>query len=152
VALALFSFVEVEKAFAAFEREEVGELDAALSVIPPGESVAGLIFDRGSRYVKFSPFLQYAALYQAQKGGVVMFTFADFPQSPFRFKESSRPPRVPPRWEWMPQRVDPARDLTWYDYVLVRGGPGRIARESAHWAQVFAGPQWRVYRRNERQR
>ena len=37
------------------------------------------------------------ALYQAKKGGAVMFTFADFPQSPFRFREDNRPPRVPPR-------------------------------------------------------
>jgi hypothetical protein len=147
-ALALFHFWEVGRAFATFEREEVGDIDAALAVIPPAERVAGLIFRRGSREVKFSPFIQYAALYQAEKGGAVMFTFADFPQSPFRFRPESRPPAVPPRWEWMPERVNPARDLTWYRYVLVRGGPGQIARQGQAWTQVFAGAQWRVYRRN----
>jgi hypothetical protein len=50
-----------------------------------------------------------------------MFTFADFPQSPFRFREDDRPPRVKPRWEWLPQLVR-AADLGWYDYLLVRAG------------------------------
>ncbi len=145
--IALLNFAEVGRAFAAFEREEVGDLDQALEAIPKAERVAGLIFDRGSRNVKFSPFLQYAALYQAEKGGAVMFTFADFPQSPFRFREGTRPPRVPPRWEWMPERVDPARDLAWYRYVLVRGGPGKIARQGDVWRPIYQGRRWRVYQR-----
>lgn len=145
--VALLSFAEVGQAFAAFERDEVGDFDRALAAIPGAERVAGLIFDRGSQHVKFSPFLQYVALYQAQKGGAVMFSFADFPQSPFRFRSSARPPKVPPRWEWLPDRVDPARDLSWYGYVLVRGGPGRIARQSDMWAPVFRGRRWQVYKR-----
>lgn len=145
-ALAFLSFGEVGRAFAAFDREEVGEIDAALAVIPPEQRVAGLMFNTGSRHVRFSPFIHYVALYQAQKGGAVMFTFADFPQSPFAFKPDVRPPRVPPRWEWMPGRVNPERDLSWYQYVLVRGGPGRIQRSSAY-ENVFRGPRWSVWRR-----
>jgi hypothetical protein len=109
-------------AFNKFDSEEVGEFNAALDTIPEGRRVMGLIYARGSRYVKFSPFIHYVAYYQARKGGAVMFTFADFPQSPFRFREDNRPARVPPRWEWLPQRVRP-RDMAWYEYVLVRGGP-----------------------------
>jgi hypothetical protein len=145
--VAFLGFSDVARAFAAFERDEVGAIDQAIAAIPEGERVAGLIFDRGSREVKFSPFIHYAALYQAAKGGAVMFTFADFPQSPFRFKEASRPPRVPPRWEWQPERVEPARDLTWYRYVLVRGSAGRIARDTEHFEKVFSGPRWTVWRR-----
>jgi hypothetical protein len=145
--VALSDFWEVGRAFASFEADEVGDFDAALDAIPPGQRVAGLIFDRGSRVVKFSPFLQYVAYYQARKGGAVMFTFADFPQSPFRFRPERRPPPVSPRWEWMPERVDPARDLGWYDFVLVRGGPGRIAREPGPFERVFAGSRWQVYAR-----
>ncbi len=133
------------RAFARYERDDVGDFDAALAQIPPGQRVAGLVFARGSRHVRYSPFLHYVAYYQARKGGAVMFTFADFPQSPFRFREQARPPRVPPRWEWLPHEVDPVRDLAWYDWVLVRGGPGRIARESGAWRLAWRGRQWSVW-------
>ena len=36
--------------------------------------MAGLIFGGSSNIVRFAPFLHYVALYQARKGGVVMFT------------------------------------------------------------------------------
>jgi hypothetical protein len=145
--VAFLGFSDVSHAFATFEHDEVGNIEQALAAIPEGQRVAGLIFDRSSRAVKFSPFIHYAALYQAEKGGAVMFTFADFPQSPFRFKDGNRPPRVPPRWEWQPERVDPAHDLAWYRYVLVRGNPGRIARDSEHFEKVFRSPRWTVFRR-----
>jgi hypothetical protein len=108
-------------AFEGFDREEVSTFEQALATIPKGQRVMGLIYSRGSQYVKFSPFIHFVAYYQARQGGAVMFSFADFPQSPFRFREDNRPARVPPRWEWLPQRVRPA-DMRWYDYVLVRGG------------------------------
>jgi hypothetical protein len=79
-----------------------------------------------------------------------MFTFADFPQSPFRFKPSDRPPRVPPRWEWEPSRVDPVNDLAWFDYVLTRGDPGRLAQHADVFEQVFQGPRWAVWKRRGR--
>ncbi|HEY6880297.1 MAG TPA: hypothetical protein VI299_19875, partial [Polyangiales bacterium] len=144
--VAALSFYEVNRAFVQFEREEVGDIDAALAVIPRAERVAGLIFGGSSNIVRFAPFLHYVALYQAKKGGAVMFTFSEFPQSPFRFRLEARPPVVPPRWEWTPERVDPDRDLTWYRYVLVRGGPGRIQR-SPFFENVFQGAGWTVWRR-----
>lgn len=149
-ALALTSvltFVEAGERFVAFERDEVGEFDEALAAIPAGRRVAGLIGDKYSQHAKFAAFLHYVAYYQAEKGGAVMFTFADFPQSPFRFREENRPPRVGPRWEWMPERVDPRRDLAWYEYVLVRGAAPRIAADRALYEPVFRGPRWSVWRR-----
>jgi hypothetical protein len=143
-------FLEISRVFQRFEREEVGELDRAISSIPRGRKVAGLIWDRGSRHVKFSPFIHAAAWYQAERGGAVMFTFADFPQSPFRFKEGDRPPRVPPRWEWEPGRVDPVNDLAWFDYVLTRGDPGQLARYPDVFESVFQGPHWTVWKRRGR--
>jgi len=134
------------RAFVGFDRE-VGKLDEAIASIPPGQRVAGLIFDRGSRHVRFSPFIHAVAYYQLRRGGAVMFTFADFPQSPFVFRPGNRPPRVRPRWEWLPGRVDPVRDLVFYDYVLVRGGPGRIARQRKHYATVFRSRRWSVWKR-----
>ncbi len=147
IAIGVLSSAEVSRAFVAFDEEEVGALDEAIATIPKGARVAGLIFDRASREVKFSPFIHAVAWEQAENGGAVMFTFADFPQSPFVFREDMRPPRVGPRWEWMPERVDPTRDLAWYDYVLVRGGPGRIAQPGQPFERVFEGDRWTVWRR-----
>ncbi len=147
IGIGVASSAEVQRAFVTFDRDEVGALDEAIAAMPEGARVAGLIYDRGSREVKFSPFIHSVAWVQAENGGAVMFTFADFPQSPFTFRDGHRPPRVPPRWEWMPQAVDPARDLGWYDYVLVRGGPGRIASEHNAFEQVFARGPWTVWRR-----
>jgi hypothetical protein len=147
VTIGVASSAEVQRAFVAFETEEVGALDEAIAVMPKGARVAGLVYDRGSEHVKFSPFIHAVAWVQAENGGAVMFTFADFPQSPFVFREERRPPRVPPRWEWLPHEVDPARDLAWYDYVLVRGGPGRIASPRSGFERVFQRDRWTVYRR-----
>src|SRR5262249_6033121 len=143
------TFHGVGKAFAQFDREEVGDFDQALAAIPREQRVVGLIFDRYSRYVAFAPFIHYVAYYQARKGGAVMFTFADFPQSPFTFLEQNRPPHVPPRWEWTPERVRP-RELGFYDYALVRGGPGAIAAPSSGFLLDYDSPRWRVFRRATR--
>lgn len=145
--LSVASAAEVSRAFVAFDTEEVGQLDEAIATMPRGARVAGLIYDRASTQVKFSPFIHAVAWVQAENGGAVMFTFADFPQSPFVFREDRRPPRVGPRWEWMPERVNPAVDLAWYDYVLVRGGPGRIAQAGQPFERVFESPHWSVWRR-----
>jgi hypothetical protein len=77
--VATISFYEINRSFVQFEKEEVGDIDAALASIPRAERVAGLIFGGSSNIVRFAPFLHYVALYQARKGGVVMFTFAEFP-------------------------------------------------------------------------
>lgn len=146
-ATSVATFVEAGERFVTFERDEVGELDQALAAIPPGRRVAGLIGDKYSTQAKFAPFLHYVAYYQADRGGAVMFTFADFPQSPFRFREDHRPPRVGPRWEWMPERVEPRRDLGWYEFVLVRGAAGRLDADRTLYEPVFRGPHWSVWRR-----
>jgi len=128
--------------FAAFDTQEVESFDAALAAIPEGRRVVGLIFARGSQYVRFAPFLHYAAYYQARKGGAVMFSFADFPQSPFRFRAHDRPPAVPARWEWQPQRVR-AKDLAWYDYALTRGGSAPC---SGRCELLFRSGVWEVWK------
>lgn len=139
LAMALFVNVSVARAFAASEKLEYAGLRALLQRIPYGSRTAGLVFDAGSRFVRFSPYLHAVAWVQAERGGAVMFTFADFPASPFRFRESNRPPRVPPRWEWLPARVDTERDLGFYDYVLTRSArwPVRgftLVKSAGSWA------------------
>ena len=134
------------RAAAAFQAE-VGPFDDVASAVPEGSRVAALIFEPHAQAVRFAPFIHYGAKLQAMRGGAVMFTFADFPQSPFVFRDDDRPPRVPPRWEWTPGNVDPATDLGWYDYVVTRGGPGRIARQPEAFALVDEAGTWRLWRR-----
>jgi hypothetical protein len=112
-------------AFAGFAREMRG-FDELLASIPPGQRTATLVFNRYSREVGFAPFLHVGSYYQAERGGVSFFSFADFPQSPVRFRPDRRPPPARPRWEWMPERVRVDRDLAWFDVVITCGGPGRI--------------------------
>jgi hypothetical protein len=145
--LSAAAFHHAGKAFTRFDREEVGDFDQALAAIPEGQRVIGLIFDRYSQNQSFAPFLHFVAYYQARKGGAVMFSFADFPQSPFRFREDDRPPRVPPRWEWQPERVRGARDFAFYDYALVRGGPGAVARPGSGFTLRYSGERWSVFAR-----
>ncbi len=137
----------VAEAFRSFEQTEVADFDEALHAIPPKQRVAGLIFQRSSRHLRFSPFIHYVAYYQARKGGAVMFSFADFPQSPFRFREDNRPPRVPPRWEWLADQVRPRPELDWYDYVLTRGGPGIIGHPSQGFTPIYRGELWSVWKK-----
>lgn len=144
--LSLIAAREVHSAFVAFDHDEVGQLDQAVASIPHGERVVGLIWDRGSAHVKFSPFIHSVAWYQLARGGAVMFSFADFPASPLRFRDDRRPPRVGPRWEWMPERVNPEVDLDWYNFALVRGGPGAIAAPGGSWRRAGDFGRWSVFR------
>jgi uncharacterized membrane protein len=123
--LAVAQAAVARAAFAGFAREMRG-FDELLTSIPPGQRTATLVYDRYSRHVAFAPLLHVGAYYQAERGGVAFFSFADFPQSPVRFRRERRPPPVEARWEWMPERVRVDRDLAWFDYVITCGGPGRI--------------------------
>ncbi|HET9955698.1 MAG TPA: hypothetical protein VFQ61_14385, partial [Polyangiaceae bacterium] len=114
------------------ERTEYAGFGSAIEAIPEGSHVVGLIYGARSAYVRFAPYLHAVAWYQAERGGIVMFTFAEFPSSPFRFREHHRPPPVPERWEWLPQWVDTQRDLDFYDWAVVRGGPAVLPGFALH--------------------
>lgn len=133
-------------AFAGFEQEMDG-LDELLQELPEGKRVASLVFERGSRHIGFAPFLHVGAYTQAERGGVTFFSFNDFPQSPVRFREDNRPPRVEPRWEWKPERVRPDRDLAWFEYLIVRGGPAQL-KNADTFTQVAAKGRFRLFKRS----
>jgi len=140
-------FREVATAFRRYQREELVDVDAALDSIPTGQRVVGLVWDKDSRYVRWSPFLHAAAMYQAKRGGAVMFSFAEYPQSPFSFKPDNRPPSVPRRWEWAPFLVRPVPDLEWFDYVITRGDPGTLRHYADAFELSYQGARWKVWRR-----
>ncbi len=108
----------------------------------------GLIFDSGSRVVRFPVFLHGAAVLARARGGVPNFTFASTPHSPLRY-----PGEVPPSFpsEWRPQQMDYATQGVWYDHFLVRGvHPSRVFGEQLQSELVVvaqSGQSWLVRRR-----
>lgn len=143
------SLAQVTVAGQSFEgfQGEISGLDEAIEAIPSDKKVAGLIWDRGSRHVKYSPLLHSVAYYQQRKGGVVMFTFALNDQSPVRFRQGQGPPEVKALWEWFPNHVRPAQELVWYDYVLSRRMPRRVAARMRPFSPVFVSESWTVWQR-----
>ena len=143
------STVNVCQHFIRFEREEVGSLDDAIDSMKPGKKVCGLIYDKGSSITRNVPFLHYVSYYQAEKGGVVMFSYAHYPHWPFRYLEGhTPPPGTSPRlrWEWTPEQTPMNEIYPYYDYVLVRGGGWSAPPGTYHMA--FHDGRWSVWERD----
>ena len=133
----------VGHAFSGVSTEYAG-LERVLERIPEGRKVAGLIFRPSSAHVRFAPYLHAAQWYQVERGGAALFSFASMPHSPFHFRPEQRAPVLPPRWEWLPHRVDPQRDLGWFDYVLSRGAPAELSG----WSKLSEANGWAVWGHN----
>jgi hypothetical protein len=146
IALAAATTINTCKHFIQFQLDEVGDIDGALAQMAPKKRVCALIYDKGSHKVvnnQWSPFLHFGSYYQAQKGGVVMFTYAGYAHWPVDFKPGHYPPPGGParlRWEWTPEMVPIGEIYPYYDYVLTRGdgfrapvGTYRIKWREAPW-------------------
>lgn len=145
LAIAMIALVTVH--FRRFEREEVGSFDAAIDAIGPNKRVVALVFDKHSKIIQYAPFLHWVEYYQAEKGGVVMFSFAGYNHWPIDFQPGKYPPPggpARPMWEWEPERVSVDELGSYFDYVLVRGG---AFPESDCYHRVFESDRWRVYQR-----
>lgn len=157
-ALAVLSLAGVwnhAKHIRAFD-EEVGPLTEVLDAAGPRRRVMGLIFDKGSGVVTttLAPYLHFAQYYQARRGGMADFSFANFAQSPVKFHDRTGPPKLPVRWEWTPEQLRwpsfPPGAADYYDYYLVRGQPpgrifgGALGREVR---EVIRRGRWTLYER-----
>lgn len=140
---------DVGARFAQWDQAELGDLDEALDRARPNRALVAILPVSGSGTVPNVPLLHAAAWYQVRGGAVATFSFADFPQSPFRYREGAhRPPRLPPRWEWGANLdvADPSRDF--YDYVLVRRGGHDPVAGDGRYRSVYDGRLWRLYERS----
>jgi hypothetical protein len=146
IALTAMQTVSLTSSYRAFQ-SEVGTFGNALQAIPRGQRVAGLIFDKTSQHIQLFPFIHFVAYYQVERGGAVMYSFVSTDQSPVDFRDDDGPPALVEGFEWAPEAVDPARDLGWFDYVLVRGGPGLIETQTAAFQMIYSDSQWRVFKR-----
>jgi hypothetical protein len=144
--LAILGAGELVQLFRNASEQGYRGFDAVLEHIPKGSRVATLVFERRLEGLQLSPLIHAAGWVQAERGGVVMFTFAEFPSSPFAYRASRRPPPVPPRWEWGPERVVPDRDLEWYDYCLVQGWSGSL-EASRQFKEVARRGRWSLWQK-----
>ena len=132
----------------AFERRELTGLAAALERLPSKPRVLGLDYQQESPRVRGRPFLQTFAWAQVLRGGTLNFSFAAYPTSLVVFR-SSQPPPWTPKLYWYPRHLQ-ARDLDYFDYVIVNGTP-RDHELVARWrvTPVTTTGSWRLYRVDE---
>jgi hypothetical protein len=143
-AVAIASIANVAVHFRRFHAEEEDDFAGVLAHMQPGRRVAGLVFDAESRIVQHHPFLHFVSYYQAEKGGVVEFTYAGYDHWPIDFRVDRYPPPggpARPRLEWTPRLVETRELWPYYDYVLVRGegfrpppGTFRVTWRSGRWS------------------
>lgn len=139
---------DLGRRFARWEQNELGDLDEALAHARPRARLLALLRPQQSAEVPNVPTLHAAAYYQVRGGDVATFSFADFPQSPFRFRDDGpRPPRLRPRWEWEADLDAADPEHRYYDYVLCRRGHEQPARDPDRYERVFDGRDWVLFRR-----
>lgn len=146
--VACASTMNTARHFVEFETKEVGDIDEAIATIPKGQRVVGLIYDKFSTVVPHAPFLHYVSRYQAEKGGMVLFSYAHFKHWPFHYLPGKVPPpgHVRERWEWMPEAV-PIEELAGaYDFVLTRGPGFHPPPGTFH--PTFRGARWTVWEKD----
>jgi hypothetical protein len=141
---------ELSDNFKRWDQVELGDLDEALRHAQPGRRLIALVPANRSSYVEGNvPLLHAAAYYQVRGGDVSTFSFADFPQSPFRYRENGpRPARLRPRWEWQTSLAEADPNFDYYDYVLTRvGANDEAAAHPDRYNRIYSGEQWTLYER-----
>src|SRR5436305_5832638 len=120
-------FMQTLSAFLRFRGESAG-LEELLAGTEPGQNLAGLIFQRESASWRGMPlYLHLPAHYQVEKGGRILFSFAELFQTSARFRPGKS-------WDdllrevndWNPQLFDYRRHGGRFRYYLVRGVPRAV--------------------------
>lgn len=132
--------------------EETKDFEKILETMEPHKRVMSLIFDSNSWNFNEPVYLHFGQYYQLKKGGVVNFSFSNFPPSPVRFRKDTGPPLLPLRFEWTPQRFDFKVHGGYYDYFLLRGGyPQGVFKDNIEKVHLIARyGRWSVYKKNEK--
>jgi len=125
------------------------QFDGLLTKMEPNKRVLSLSFLRENERVIGAPFLHFPAWYQAEKGGVLGFSFAVFFPEIVRYRPGHAP-RMTMHLEWEPQLFQWARDGD-YDYFVVHAATdlGRVlfARANAPVTLELQAGRWWLYRK-----
>jgi hypothetical protein len=121
-------FMQTLSAFLRFRGESAG-LEELLAGTAPGESLGGLIFERQSASWRGMPvYLHFPAYYQVEKGGRILFSFAELFQTSARFRPGKSWDDLLREWnDWNPQLFDYGRHGGRFRYFLVRGTPAEAS-------------------------
>jgi hypothetical protein len=117
-------------AFRRFAAETAG-LGELLASAEPGQTLAGLIYEPEVQGWGVPPVLgHFPAYYQVVRGGRVYVSFAQFFNSPVRYRPGDDwEDSLLGAWnEWEPEGFVYERDAGRFRYFLVRGGPERLAQ------------------------
>lgn len=137
--------VQVTTAFAAFEEEE-GDFETAMEHIPMRTRFALWAPRTDSAHVGWWPYTHWGGWVHAERGGGTAFSFASHPSMPVTWRSSLPPPPPIPGNGIQVHRASPARDLPWFEHVLVRGDGTALAR-SGLFQPVYVGREWSVWER-----
>ncbi|HET8538438.1 MAG TPA: hypothetical protein VFL83_01070 [Anaeromyxobacter sp.] len=118
VAVAVGWLIVLGGRFRGFDAEAAG-FDTVAAHMVPHRKALGLIFTPASAHVPGAPHLHAIAWYQAQKGGVVGFSFATFFPELIRYGPNASGPVARELLAWRPLGFAWQRD-GWYDYFVVR--------------------------------
>lgn len=101
---------------------ESSDFDRIIKNIPERKVASAIIYDRASlAMANPAIYTHYASWYQAEKKGIVDFSFAWFGPQPIRFKQSALP-TIKPGSEWLPNKLNWEKHLNEkYDYIFFRG-------------------------------
>jgi hypothetical protein len=137
--------------FLAYEPEVAG-LKQVIDKMPANARVLSIPIRRNSRYFRTPVFLHTPVWYQAEKGGVVDFSFAiNFPLL-FRYRPETEP-KIPRMFVWHPTRLNwDEHGASTYDYFVVR----QFGKEPASLLPNINAPvtfvgrsgSWQLFRRN----
>ncbi len=127
-ALVVFQLGQTLDNFFRFRDESAG-LSELLAGTEPGENLAGLIYERSSASWPTMPvYLHFPAYYQAEKGGRILFSFAELFQTSARFRPGRSWDDLLSEWnEWSPQLFVYDRHAGRFRYFLLRGDLADVA-------------------------
>jgi hypothetical protein len=139
--------------FSAFARE-TESFTALMNEMEPGRRVAAMVYDARTPLFGLPIYLNFTAWYQAARGGIVDFNFADFYSSMARYRADAGP-RIGENLAWYPEAFRWEADGgASYDYFVVKSNAdvsGAIFKDKLPRVELVArSGWWWLYRNVER--